>query len=72
MSLNLRAEPRNFEAGDKPLAVSVKTMCRLLEIGNTKAWELIASGRVRTFNLGRKRLIVFASLEELIAEADAR
>jgi hypothetical protein len=40
-------------------------MCRLLEIGNTMAWELIGQGRVKTFMLGRKRLVVFSSIEEL-------
>jgi hypothetical protein len=42
-------------------------MCRLLDIGNTMAWELIGQGRVKTFTLGRRRLVVFSSIEELAA-----
>ena len=49
-----------------PLAVSVKEMCRLLGIGNTKAWEMIGSGRVKTFTIGRKRLVIFSSIEQII------
>jgi hypothetical protein len=61
------ATPGNLEG--KPLAVSVRTMCRLLDIGNTKAWELIGLGRVQTFTIGRKRLVVFSSIEQLIPSA---
>jgi excisionase family DNA binding protein len=51
----------------KPLAVSVKTACKLLGIGNTKMWELIKNGRVQTVHLGRKRLVIYFSLERLLA-----
>ena len=53
----------------KPLAVSVKTVCRLLEIGSTKMWELIKEGRVQTAVLGRKRLVIYGSLEQLLKPA---
>jgi hypothetical protein len=51
----------------KPLAVSVKTACSLMEIGNTKMWELIREGRVQTAVLGRKRLVIYGSLEKLLS-----
>ncbi len=61
----------DFHMASKPLAVSVKEMCRLLGIGNTKAWELIGLGRVKTFSVGRKRLVVFSSIEDLISSEAA-
>lgn len=50
----------------KPLTVSVKTARQLLGIGNSKMWELIAEGRVETICLGRKRLVLYHSLEMLV------
>ena len=51
----------------KPLAVPVKTARWLLGIGNTKMWELIKTNRVETISIGRRRLVIFASLEKLLA-----
>jgi hypothetical protein len=65
-----RASLSDAESLGRPLAVSVKSMCRLLEIGNTKAWELIRLGRVKTFQVGRKRLVVFESIERLVASEE--
>ena len=53
----------------KPIAVPVKETCRLLGIGNTLAYELIASGRLKSITIGRRRLILFNSIESLVAEA---
>lgn len=50
----------------KPLSVSVKTACALVGIGNTKMWELIKDGRVETVTIGRKRLVLYGSLEKLV------
>jgi hypothetical protein len=56
----------------KPLAVPVKRARSLLGIGNTKMWELIKTNRVATISIGRRRLVVFASLEALIAQSVER
>lgn len=50
----------------KPLTVPVKTACGLLGVGNTRMWELIRDRHVRTIKLGRRRLVVYASLEKLV------
>jgi hypothetical protein len=67
--MNIRSTAANAPTGreGKPLAVSVRTMCSLLDIGATKGWELISTGRVKTFSVGRKRLVVFSSIEALVA-----
>jgi hypothetical protein len=64
---------RKDEAADttlKPLAVSIKRACATLGIGPTKMWELIGAGSVKTINIGRRRLVIFASLEALVTSAE--
>ena len=53
-------------ASNKPLAVPVKTACKLVGIGSTTMWALIKAGRVKSVRLGRRRLILFSSLETLL------
>ena len=55
----------------RPLAVSVKTACKLVGVGRTSMWALIKSGSVKTVSIGRRRLIIYASLETLLSEAGA-
>jgi excisionase family DNA binding protein len=52
--------------GLKPLAVPVNTASDLLGVGNTKMWELIKDGRVQTISIGRRRLVIYDSLERLV------
>jgi excisionase family DNA binding protein len=56
----------NEREGVKPLAVPVKIACKLLGVGNTTMWALIKAGRVKTISIGRRRLVVYASLESLL------
>jgi hypothetical protein len=58
--------------GQKPLTVTVTTARKLSGLGNTKIWELIKTHKLKTVSIGRRRLIVFASLEHLLSpEAEA-
>jgi hypothetical protein len=50
----------------KPLAVTVKSACKLIGIGHTTMWGLIKTGRVKTVSIGRRRLVLYASLESLL------
>jgi excisionase family DNA binding protein len=50
----------------KPLLVSVRHACDLLDISRSTMWAMIKAGRVKTVSLGRKRLIVHESLEALV------
>jgi len=54
--------PADFE----PQLVSVRDMRRLLGIGNTKAYELISAGEVRSFCVGRARRVTLASVKDFI------
>jgi excisionase family DNA binding protein len=51
---------------EKPLAVPVKRACKLMGVGNTTMWGLIKTGRVKTVRIGRRRLVLYASLESLL------
>jgi excisionase family DNA binding protein len=52
--------------GVKPLAVTVKCACKMIGVGNTKMWALIKEGRVQTTSVGRRRLVIYSSLEDLV------
>jgi excisionase family DNA binding protein len=49
----------------KPLWVSPKEASRLVSIGRTRLFELMAENRLVWIKVGRKRLISYASLETL-------
>ena len=55
----------------EPIAYSVADASRVASIGQTKLFELIASGRLASCKVGRKRLIHAESLRKLIAEGCA-
>ena len=58
--------------GQRPLTVTVETARKLSGLGHTKIWELIKDRKLATVSVGRRRLIIYASLEQLLSpEADA-
>jgi excisionase family DNA binding protein len=54
-------------SGLRPLAVPVKVACELVGVGNTTMYELIKQKRVETTNIGKRRLILYRSLEALLS-----
>jgi hypothetical protein len=56
----------------KPLTVTVKVAREVIGTGATKMWELIREGEVETIKIGRRTLVIFASLENLIARKKGR
>jgi excisionase family DNA binding protein len=53
----------------KPITVTVQDARRLLGLGNTSIWKLISAGKLQTVRIGKRRLILYESIEELIASA---
>jgi hypothetical protein len=53
--------------GPDPLAVTVEEGRRIIGLGTTKVWELIASGDLKSLRIGRRRLILYQSIRDLIA-----
>ena len=56
----------------KPMAITVAKAKELSGLGLTKLWELISAGELETVSVGRRRLVVFASLERLLSPRLAR
>jgi hypothetical protein len=52
--------------GGKPLTVTVAMAREISGLGNTTIWALIKSGRLESTSVGRRRLIVYYSLEKLL------
>jgi hypothetical protein len=53
--------------GAKPLTVTIATARRLSGLGYTKLWQLIKDRKLETVSVGRRRLVVYASLERLLS-----
>ncbi len=51
----------------RPLAVTITTARKITGLGNTTVWKLISEGRLDTVSVGRRRLILYASLEKLLS-----
>jgi hypothetical protein len=57
----------NAPAATKPLGVSIAQLPSYAPIHKTKAYELIKAGRLKTVVVGRRRIILWSSLEALLA-----
>jgi excisionase family DNA binding protein len=55
-----KAEPQ------PPVLVTVKQARALTGLGNTKLYELIGEKRLKSIMVGRRRLVVLASIHDLI------
>jgi excisionase family DNA binding protein len=54
----------------KPLAVSIRRACELVGLGNTTIWKMIKEGRLQTMSVGRRRLVIYRSLEALVSASE--
>jgi hypothetical protein len=50
----------------EPLAVPVPEACEIGGFGMTTCWELITSGKLASVKIGRRRLVLYASLKQLL------
>src|SRR5690349_13908266 len=67
-----RAENRASDhSNNRPLAVCAVEAARLLGCGRTKLFELLASGEIPSFQIGRRRLIRLETLESWLREQEA-
>lgn len=62
-------EPVTRRHQGEPIAVRIPEAIRLIGIGRSKLYELIASGDVEVVKIGRCTLIPTASLHDLIERA---
>jgi len=52
---------------EKPLLVSAPRAREILDVGTTKFWAMVKSGRIKMAETGGRRMVVYASLEALTA-----
>jgi excisionase family DNA binding protein len=52
-----------------PVTVTVPVALRLSGLGRTKLYELLASREIESVRVGKRRLIVFASLKTCLTKA---
>ena len=50
----------------EPICVKVNEAARMIGVGRTKLYELIASGQIEAIKLGKSTRITTASLHELV------
>jgi hypothetical protein len=67
MSIDITTTSRD---GRDPLTISVAEAKRLSGLGHTKLWELIGNGTLKTVCVGRRRLVIFASLCRLLTPGE--
>jgi excisionase family DNA binding protein len=53
-----------------PVTVSVEEAAMLLGIGRTVAYRLVLASELRSVKIGRRRLVVRASIEEFVARLE--
>lgn len=65
MNIRSRGPSREECQSLKPLTVTVRTALALLGIGRTTIYELIDQGVIETTRIGRRRLVIYSSLETI-------
>jgi len=55
---------------ERPLTVSVETVCRLTSLAATTIWHYIKTGRLKTVKLGHRTLVLFDSVERLLGTGE--
>ena len=50
---------------EKPLLVSAPKARKLVGCGNTKFWALVKAGKIKTADVGGRRMVIYSSLEAL-------
>jgi excisionase family DNA binding protein len=58
------------ELAEAPRLYSVENIMELLNVGRTKVYQEMDSGRLRSVKVGRRRLVSAAALNEFIAQLE--
>lgn len=62
------ASPNTIASGPEPLAVRVPEACRMIGIGRSKLYELIADGTIAIVKIGSVTVIPVTQLRALIGQ----
>jgi excisionase family DNA binding protein len=55
------------DADQTPRLLSVSLACRILGLSRTSLYALMASGRIRSVTIGRRRLVPLEAIDEFVA-----
>ena len=53
-------------ARQQPIAVSIRAACEIAGIGRTTAYKLIREGKLQSATVGRRRVVIVASIMRLL------
>jgi excisionase family DNA binding protein len=59
------------DAAETPRLLSIKQASRILGLGRTNLYAMMASGRIRSVTAGRRRFVPREAIEEFIASLPA-
>src|SRR5262245_40688716 len=59
------------DGDDKRIAMTIANTARALDISRTTVWRLIKSGELQTATIGRRRLVLVASIKVLLRPEQA-
>ena len=54
------------QAADTLITTTIVNFCRVTGIGRSKTYELLASGDLASFKIGKRRLVIMESYRRLI------
>ena len=54
------------EEAPQQLTVSIKHAADLIDVNKRTMWRLIADGSIETIKVGRRRLVIYKSLQQLV------
>lgn len=64
----MKVRPTQEVPTQRPLLHQVPDACRLLSVGRSTLYELIASGKLLSVTIGRRRLIAASEVERFAAD----
>jgi excisionase family DNA binding protein len=62
---------RTRREAPRPVTTTIDDTCHITGLGRTKVYELISEGKLKAITIGRRRLVLYSSIEELIEGAAA-
>jgi excisionase family DNA binding protein len=62
-----RAPPGSAGGDLRPISVTISTTRKITGLGNTTVWKLIAEKKLETVMIGRRRLVIYSSIERLLS-----
>jgi excisionase family DNA binding protein len=69
ITTNTEQKRKSRREPPRPLSTTIDDTCKITGLGRTKVYALIGAGTLKTVTVGRRRLVLFSSIEALLGEA---